>query len=49
MHVLTMRQAWKTLKQVVLEVCRDHGPTIIVRRRGSPVVILPLSDYNGLQ
>lgn len=49
MHALTMKQARKSLKQVVADVCRDHEPTIIVRRRGIPVVILPLSDYNGLQ
>jgi antitoxin YefM len=49
MHVLTMKQARKSLKQVVEDVCRDHEPTTIVRRRGSPVVILSLSDYNGLQ
>jgi len=49
MQVLTVRQARKTLKQVLEDVCRDHEPTIIVRRRASPVVILPLSDDNGLQ
>lgn len=34
MYVLTMKQARKTLIQVVDDVCRDHEPTIIVRRRG---------------
>ncbi|MCV4272330.1 type II toxin-antitoxin system Phd/YefM family antitoxin [Pseudomonas capsici] len=49
MHILTMKQAQKSLKQVVEDVCRDHEPTIVVRWRGSSVVILPLSGYNGLQ
>ncbi len=49
MHVLTVKQAKEGLKQAMDDVCRDHEPTIIVRKRGKPVVMLSLIDYNGLQ
>lgn len=49
MHVLTVKQAKEELKQVMDDVCRDHEPTIIVRKRGKPVVMLSLIDYNGFQ
>ncbi|MFQ6575295.1 type II toxin-antitoxin system Phd/YefM family antitoxin [Pseudomonas sp. UM16] len=49
MHVLTVKQARKKLKQTMDDVCRDHEPTVIVRKRGKPVVLLPLKDYNGFQ
>nr|WP_010222746.1 type II toxin-antitoxin system Phd/YefM family antitoxin [Pseudomonas donghuensis] len=49
MHVLTVKQAQEGLKQAMDDVCRDHEPTIIVRKRGKPVVMLSLIDYNGFQ
>lgn len=49
MHVLTVKQAKEKLKQAMDDVCRDHEPTIIVRKRKKPVVLLSLRDYNGLQ
>lgn len=50
MHVFTVKQAKEGLKEAMDDVCRDHEPTIIVRKRGKPVVMLSLIDsYNGFQ
>ncbi|MNP65937.1 Antitoxin YefM [compost metagenome] len=49
MHVLTVKQARDVLAQAMDDVCRDHEPTVIVRKRGKPVVLISLKDYNGFQ
>lgn len=49
MHVLTVKQAREELKQAMDDVCREHEPIIIVRKRGKPVVLLSLKDYNAFQ
>ncbi|WP_110947764.1 type II toxin-antitoxin system Phd/YefM family antitoxin [Pseudomonas bohemica] len=48
MHILTAREAEAHLDQVIDDVCRDHEPTAIVRRRGQPVVLLSLDDFNAM-
>ncbi|MDQ7090450.1 MAG: type II toxin-antitoxin system prevent-host-death family antitoxin [Methylococcales bacterium] len=35
----------KTMKQV----CNDHAPIIITRKRETPVVMLSLEDYHALE
>jgi antitoxin YefM len=44
MHLLTFNQARAGLKQAMDDVCRDHGPAVITRQRGEPVVLLSLDD-----
>ncbi|MBJ9974503.1 type II toxin-antitoxin system Phd/YefM family antitoxin [Pseudomonas sp. S75] len=48
MHVITFSQARADLKQTIDDVCRDHEPTVIIRERGQPLVMLSLQDYNGM-
>ncbi len=49
MYVITARQARDGLEQALEDVCRDREPLVIMRERGKPVVLLALSDYEGLQ
>lgn len=49
MHVITLKQTRDELEQALEDVCRDREPIVIVRKRGDPVVLIPLSDYEGLQ
>lgn len=49
MRVLTVRAARAHLAKVLEAVCTDHEPTIIVRRRGAPVVLMSLADYESMQ
>lgn len=48
MHIITVREAKAGLRQAMDDVCRDHQPTAIVRRRGNHVVLLPLEDFNSM-
>lgn len=48
MQVLTLDQAQDRLDQTMNDVCRDHEPAVITRRKGQPVVMLSLADYNAL-
>lgn len=48
MHILNVREAKATLRDVMDDVCRDHEPTAIIRRRGPPVVVLSLEDFNSI-
>jgi len=47
-HILTVREARASLNQAMDDVCRDHEPTAIVRRRGQHVVLLSLEDFNSM-
>ena len=48
MHIIDVREAKASLDRAMDDVCRDHEPTVIVRRRGGPVVLLSLEDYNSM-
>jgi len=48
MHIITVREAKAGLRQAMDDVCRDHQPTVIVRRRGNHVVLLSLEDFNSM-
>lgn len=48
MHILTLKDAKAGFKQALDEVCRDHEPIVIVRKRSQHVVLLPLSDFNSI-
>jgi len=37
------------LSKTMEQVCNDHAPIIITRRRESPVVMLSLEDYQSME
>ena len=48
MHVLTFTEARSSFKSALDDVCRDHQPLLITRKRGEHAVLLSLEDYNGM-
>lgn len=49
MYLITTKQARVGLEWALEDVCRDREPLVIVRKRGKPVVLMSLADYEGLQ
>ncbi|MCO6690588.1 type II toxin-antitoxin system Phd/YefM family antitoxin [Pseudomonas asiatica] len=49
MYIVKLKKVRHALGPMLDEVCRDRVPLVIVRKRGKPVVVLPLSDFNGYQ
>ncbi|MBI6851231.1 type II toxin-antitoxin system prevent-host-death family antitoxin [Pseudomonas cichorii] len=37
------------MERALEDVCRDRDPLVIVRKRGKPVVLMSLADYEGPQ
>ena len=48
MLAVTYSEARKTLKKLMDQVCRDHEPVTITRRRGENVVVISQEDYESL-
>jgi len=48
MRILMMKEAKTGLGQAMDDVCRDHEPIIIVRRRSQHVVLISLEDFESL-
>lgn len=36
------------MKQVVEHLCREHETVVITRKRGQPVVLMSLGDFNSI-
>lgn len=49
MYLITAKQARVGLEWALECACRDREPLVIVRKRGKPVVLMSLADYEGLQ
>jgi len=49
MKAITYTAARENLASTMDEVCRDHSPLIITRRRDQAVVMISLDDYEGLE
>jgi antitoxin YefM len=49
MKAITYTTARKGLAATMDEVCREHAPVIITRKRNRAVVMLPLEDYESLE
>lgn len=49
MKTLTYTAARENLAQTMQEVCDDHVPVIITRRRDQAVVLMSLDDYHSLE
>ena len=37
------------LSKTMEQICNDHAPIIIIRKRESPVVMLSLEDYQAME
>lgn len=48
MRAVTYSEARETLKNLMDQVCRDHDPVMITRRRGENVVVISQEDYESL-
>ncbi|KIE04543.1 Antitoxin YefM [Candidatus Jidaibacter acanthamoeba] len=49
MDAITYTQARKNFTQTMNNVCENHSPIIITRQNASPVVMMSLEDYNGVE
>ena len=48
MDAITYTEARANLAKTILQVCRDHDPVIITRKREDSVVMISLEDYDSL-
>lgn len=48
MNAITYTEARQTLARTIRNVCRDHDPVIITRKREDSVVMISLEDYESL-
>jgi antitoxin YefM len=48
MNAITYTEARENLAQTIQNVCRDHVPVIITRKRENSVVMISLEDYDSL-
>lgn len=49
MGAMSYTVARVNLARAMEKVCSDHAPVIIKRKRGSPVVMMSLEDYEAIQ
>jgi len=49
MTTISYTKARKTFAKTMQQICDDHSTVIITRREKTPVVMMSLEDYNGLQ
>jgi antitoxin YefM len=48
MNAITYTEARENLAKTIQDVCRDHVPVIITRKRENSVVMISLEDYDSL-
>ena len=48
MKAITYTEAREKLSETIRQVCDDHNPVIITKRRQSSVVMISLEDYETL-
>ena len=49
MKAITYTAARENLASTINQVCEDHDPVIITRKRNQAVVMVSLEDYESLQ
>lgn len=49
MDAISYTTARTNLVQTMERVCNDHLPVIITRKKGAPVVLISLEDYQALE
>lgn len=49
MDAISYKDARANLSKTMEQVCNDHAPVIITRKRKSPVIMLSLEDYQAME
>lgn len=49
MDAVSYSELRQTLKARMDKVCADRAPLLVTRQNGEPVVLMSLSDYEGLE
>ena len=49
MKVITYTAARQNLAKTMEEVCKDHAPVIVTRKKNDSVVIMSLEDYAAIE
>ncbi|MFH1673305.1 MAG: type II toxin-antitoxin system prevent-host-death family antitoxin [Pseudomonadota bacterium] len=49
MKAITYTAARQNLAQAMENVCKDHAPVIVTRKKNNSVVIMSLEDYEALE
>jgi antitoxin YefM len=49
MKAITYTAARQNLAKTMEEVCKDHAPVIVTRKKNDSVVIMSLEDYTALE
>jgi antitoxin YefM len=49
MKAITYTAARQNLAKTIEEVCKDHAPVIVTRKKSDSVVIMSLEDYAALE
>ena len=49
MKAITYTAARQNLAKTMEEVCKDHAPVIVTRKKSDSVVIMSLEDYSALE
>ncbi len=49
MKAITYTAARQNLAKTMEEVCKDHAPVIVTRKKSNSVVIMSLEDYAALE
>ncbi len=49
MDIISYTVARANLAKMMEQVCNDHAPVIITRKREAPVVMISLEDYQAME
>lgn len=49
MDAISYTAARANLAKIMEQVCNDHAPVIITRKREAPVVMISLEDYQAME
>ena len=49
MKAITYTTARQNLAKTMEEVCRDHAPVVVTRKKNDSVVIMSFEDYTALE
>jgi antitoxin YefM len=49
MDAVTYTQARNNFTKTMNEVCENHSPVIITRKKSAPVVMISLDDFNAIE
>lgn len=47
MKIYRLSEARTAFKTIMSDVCNDNEPVVVTRKRGVPVVVMSLQDYNS--